>query len=50
MGSSKTAPWVLGTAFAAVLILIGAWLLVISPKMAVCLGQTRTGAIRAGAD
>lgn len=34
MGSSKTAPWVLGTAFAAVLILIGAWLLVISPKMA----------------
>ena len=34
MGSSKTAPWVLGTAFAAVLILIGSWLLVISPKMA----------------
>lgn len=34
MGTSKTAPWVLGTAFFAAVILIGAWLLAISPKLA----------------
>jgi Tfp pilus assembly protein PilO len=34
MGPSKSTPWVLGTAFAAVALLIGAWLLAISPKLA----------------
>ena len=33
MGTSKTAPWVFGTAIFAVLILIGAWFLAISPKL-----------------
>jgi Tfp pilus assembly protein PilO len=33
MGTSKTAPWVFGTAIVAVLILIGAWFLAISPKL-----------------
>jgi len=33
MGTSKTAPWVFGTAILAVLMLIGAWFLAISPKL-----------------
>ena len=33
MGTSKTAPWVFGTAIFGVLILIGAWFLAISPKL-----------------
>jgi hypothetical protein len=34
MGTSKTTPWVLGAAIGAVVILLGAWFLAISPKMA----------------
>jgi hypothetical protein len=34
MGSSKTVPWIVGTVVVALLIVAGAWLLAISPRMA----------------